>query len=162
MSFDPNFGKMLKERILALGISPLVPVCGCTEDEIKQMMRVQGVTWLPDSYNQFLRSVGNGAGFFDQGARYSCKWLIKAKSLRKSLAEILFEEIGFVLPQNAFNFWDDGVATCWFYLTEGDDDPICYGYIYGLGGQTVQVGKRFSEGCFGSVDYIEQSRKKKQ
>ena len=118
----PTRAKVL-ERFRAIPRFRNVHMCGCSEQEIEDLESRCGVK-LPESYRQFLRTMGHGAGDF----------------LLSDHFEFLYEQLPglardddyleeFKLPDDYFVFAQRlGGIFLFFRTSEGDDPPVyCFG-----------------------------------
>src|SRR5262245_3131144 len=115
-----DLAEELVSRLVACGVSPL-EIEGCSDTDIGRL-RAQAGARLPESYVQFLRLVGRGAGEFmsDLTAFYPAV-LDLTDDRRRGLARYS------VLPADAFVIADrHGERTLYIRLSEGPADSSVY------------------------------------
>jgi hypothetical protein len=133
----------VNKKLIELKLAMPEEFLGCTQDEIIDLEWRLGIS-LPKAYQEFLLSMGHGAGKFLRGSDCFFKHLI----LLQEWAVELLEENHFPksLPENAFVFFmHQGYQFSFFNLSEGDDPPT---YFYSEGINQISFTKsheRFSE-----------------
>lgn len=111
-----------RELLIARGIATPETLVGCTEEEITELERAKGLE-LPETYKQFLRIAGVKAGEFmaDIDAFYP--------AIRELTTGIREDLEGIVeLPPQAFVFAQRLGEWLTFFIADGTDDPIIYGW----------------------------------
>jgi hypothetical protein len=96
-------------------------ISGCSDDEIKALMKAQGVERLPQTYVEIMQQVG-------KVHLIVASW-DDAVKLKQHLIRSL-EETPYTLPQDAFVFKEHQGYLWWFFLTDNEDeDPPVYIYV---------------------------------
>jgi hypothetical protein len=116
-----NVAEELVSRLITCGVSPL-EIKGCSEADIGRLHAKAGAR-LPESYVEFLRLVGRGAGEFMSDLKAFYPALLKLTDERKhALAKYA------VLPDDAFVIADRyGEQTMYVRLSEGPaGSPVYY------------------------------------
>jgi hypothetical protein len=103
---------------------------GCTPVQIESIKLAQGVLYLPQTYVDFLFTMGKRAGGLFIGTDCFCDQL---SSLKTFAAELLIEdETDYQLPDDAFVFlMHQGYQFMYFHTQDKADDPIVYHYMEG-------------------------------
>jgi SMI1-KNR4 cell-wall len=133
----------IKQQLIELKLTLPIEQVGCTRDEVillEQQLRIS----LPTAYQEFLLSMGHGAGKFLQGSDCFFQHLL---SLQEWAVELLKENnFPKKLPDDAFVFYmHQGYQFSFFRLSEGDDPPT-YSYCEGTNQTTfIKSHKRFSD-----------------
>ncbi|MBW3542608.1 MAG: SMI1/KNR4 family protein [Planctomycetes bacterium] len=113
----------IEARLAAVG-DPGVVIEGATEAQIGAL-EVEIGRPLPETYRQFLRSMGHSAGPLFRGSDYS---LAQPHCLRlRPLAQRVIDRSAsqYRLPENAFVFLvHHGYQFLFFKLGEGEDPPV--------------------------------------
>src|SRR5215472_15285228 len=104
---------------------------GCTTEEIDELQRKFLVT-LPETYVEWLKAMGRGAGKFLEGSDAFFPTLLE---LREGAEELLAENKSeLVLPQDAFVFlMHQGYQFLYFRTAQPDPDPQVSHYLEGKG-----------------------------
>lgn len=100
---------------------------GCSINEVKKIEKFFNVS-LPETYIQFLLTMGKNAGDFMKG---SSVFYDEIFNLRED-SVILLEENNFIsLPENAFVFWMHQGYQFAFFEVGGKSNPPVYFYYEG-------------------------------
>jgi hypothetical protein len=120
------------QRILDEGVATPGEIRGCSDVEIERVRQDQGLDRLPQRYQEFLRTMGAGAGrlLIGTDAYYPGVLGIKADA-RELLAECEQPDL---LPTDAVVFaMHQGYQVYWL-APAGGDDPVVYVYQEGDSG----------------------------
>lgn len=103
---------------------------GMTHEEIEEVMRAQGVTFLPRIYREYLETMGRHPVLF-RGEQTDIGLLLEAKRMCQHRAELEGETYDFT---STF-IWHTHVLTWFslFFVEPEDENPIVYVYEPGLG-----------------------------
>lgn len=106
---------------------------GCTDDELEDLRKAQGVDCLPDTYQQLMQLMGakDIDKVLGRWGTKDCAGLRSAKQLFQSKLEQRHVQC----PNDVFVFWVDHMErNFYFFRTKGcpDNPPVFYGFgIYG-------------------------------
>lgn len=127
MTFEIDTIEALKGNLLAIALRPDHRVFeGCTESEIAQIMKMQGVSRIPLLYKQFLLLMGRKGGRLQSVLDLFYPTLLELKKLASDSLE--FDGSPFQLPSDAFVFATHLTHLYYYFSTADGDDPPVYGF----------------------------------
>lgn len=100
---------------------------GCTKNEINHIIEGQGVSSLPNLYEEFMLLMGRQCIFFERqyyAYPYVPNFKLEARDFLAFWRKI--KPLTFELPDNAFVFFSSDGASYWYFNTNpcNDDPPI--------------------------------------
>jgi hypothetical protein len=118
---------ILPSTIEKFGGYPL-PIVGCTEAEIKEVMKRQNVSRLPQIYHSYLSAMGKYSGDINIGEDMDYGWL---SSVKNHFRQYL-ETANLLLADDAFVFKGSQGVAYWYFLTanEDEDPPVYFWCVY--------------------------------
>jgi hypothetical protein len=126
--FLENFGDNLKIKLQRKGLVKPEEFQGCTETEIEELCKSQGVSYLPVVYRSFLLIMGKNTGnYFMRDLDHTYHSVLNLKEVALGLSE----GDNVQLPEDAFVFVYDGGGYFAYFETERhkDNPPVSYGYF---------------------------------
>ena len=109
------------------------PRIGCNEEQIEELMKVQGVSYLPKVYIAFMSAFGLSSGGLHGSGEFVYSHTLKFKAIWSKLTNI---------PTNSFIFYADTPLFALLFQTEmEEDDPQLYRIAEGPLGTTLEVSK---------------------
>ncbi len=140
----------VKKQLIELKLALPDELLGCTQDEVIELERQLDIC-LPKAYQEFLLSMGHGAGRFLRGSDCFFKHLPELQNWSvELLQENNFSEF---MPEYAFVFlMHQGYQFSFFRLSEGDDPPT-YSYCEGINQTSfIRSHERFSDFLVSEVE----------
>ncbi|MFI1915051.1 SMI1/KNR4 family protein [Nocardia sp. NPDC020380] len=125
----------LFQPVIQSGLVTPQAVRGCTDAEIEELMRAQGVTTLPGSYREFLTYGGKDPYWLSRNGEWDFNWLLEAKETAREIVvedyEGTFEQFsdsfvfqthqGYIFQYFAAEDLEADDPNFWIY--EGDKPP---------------------------------------
>lgn len=149
-----NFIPELKQKINQLDLltsDARDDFTGCSQAEIDTLMEPQGVTFLPETYCQFMMEMGKSAKqLFTRDSEHTCKYSGENKA---DAIEILTENNSSLqLPSDVFVFITyEVVGFAYFHTQPENDNPPVYSYYRG-GLEFKLEANSFTEFLFAKVE----------
>ncbi len=121
----------LQNELLILG-EPLEQMIGCSPVEIQKLKTIQGVSKLPDLYEEFLSKLGHGAGTLFRGTSFFYAAMTYFNFKLEAVDFLREKNLAFKLPEDAFVFlWHQAYTFMYFNTEAKESDPTIYRYIEG-------------------------------
>jgi hypothetical protein len=99
-----------------------LPLEGCSEAEIEEIKRRQGVERLPEMYVEFLRRIGKYSG--------NLGWHFGSEITYPDVLEFKEDTFDVLHKPDIYVFTHDPNGDCAIYFHVGDDDPVLYWISY--------------------------------
>jgi hypothetical protein len=132
-----SFIEQIMKDLIELG-NKSEEIEGCTDEEIEEIRRVQGVERLPELYVEYLRLMGRYPGDLFRGSEVNYRCLtsvVEGEGNFKERAVALLKEWAvenFELPEDAFIFiWHQSYIFLYFDTKASDYDPKTHYYSEG-------------------------------
>lgn len=155
-----QFMKNIVRKLIRYGLAKSKEIQGCTPEEIRKIEIGLGICF-PQTYKDFLLTLGHGAGRFFKGTDIFYKDLLNIQTWAKELLEE--DRPSFQLSKDVFVFAiHQGYQFMYFHTKFKDDDPPVFRYIEGTL-QPRKIDNHFSEFLLDSINqYITYAKYQKK
>lgn len=116
-----HFGHYLINRVRKTNPRGIPPCVGCSNEEIENLMKAQGVSRLPRFYREYLEVMGKqGIMSINAGSDWSYEQLLTIKQDWQHF--LSREKFDFVIPEKSFIFFQHGGYDLRYFMTDHDND----------------------------------------
>lgn len=129
-----HFGEHFKRQLVDNRILTAHAIEGCSSEEIETVIKAQQVKRLPRIFREYLETMGKkGLGYNPyMGASWGCGPMKFLKDWARN--SISRKGASFVLPTDAFVFYDQGEDVYLYFRTDNEDDnPPVHQYTVSSG-----------------------------